>query len=64
MIPFLRLSLRFWESDEDFPASLQILVGKNILDYMYYETLMFVIIHMLNRLKIECEVITAIGNIS
>ena len=64
MFAFLRLSLRFWESDEDFPASLQISVGKNILDYMHYETLMFVITRMLNRLKIKCEVISGIGIIS
>lgn len=43
------------ESDEDFPASLQILTDKNILDYMHYETLMFAITHMFNRLKEECE---------
>ena len=51
LFPFLLLILRFWESDEDFPASLQILVDKNILDYMHYETLMFAITHMLNCLK-------------
>ena len=37
------------------PASLQILTDKNILDYMHYETLMFAITHILNRLKEECE---------
>ena len=51
LFPFLPLILRFWESDEDFPASLQILVDKNILDYMHYESLMFAITHMLNCLK-------------
>ena len=35
LFPFLPLSLCFWESDEDFPASLQILTDKNILDYMH-----------------------------
>nr|WP_305146751.1 DUF3786 domain-containing protein [Blautia marasmi] len=55
LFPFLPLSLCFWESDEDFPASLQILTDKNILDYMHYETLMFAITHILNRLKEECE---------
>lgn len=53
LFPFLPMILRFWESDEDFPASLQILVDKNILDYMHYETLMFAISHLLNRLKDE-----------
>ena len=55
LFPFLPLTLRFWESDEEFPASLQILVDQNICDYMHYETVMFAITHMLNRLKTECE---------
>lgn len=53
MFPFFPLVLRFWDADEDFPASLQILVDQNILDYMHYETLMFALGHMLNRLKEE-----------
>ena len=55
LFPFLPLTLRFWESDEEVPASLQILVDQNICDYMHYETVMFAITHMLNRLKTECE---------
>ncbi|MCI8335188.1 MAG: DUF3786 domain-containing protein [Lachnospiraceae bacterium] len=54
LFPFLPLSLHFWESDEEFPASLQILADKNILDYMHYETLMFAVTHLLNRLKSQC----------
>lgn len=53
LFPFLPLILRFWDADEDFPASLQILVDKNILAYMHYETLMFALGHVLNRLKEE-----------
>ena len=55
LFPFLPILLRFWESDEEFPASLQILTDKNILDYMHYETLMFAISHLLERLKEEME---------
>lgn len=51
LFPFLFVVLRFWESDEDFPATMQILVDKNILDYMHYETLMFAITHMIERIK-------------
>lgn len=51
--PFLPLILQFWEADEDFPASLQILVDRNILDYMHYETLMFALSHLFCRLKEE-----------
>lgn len=53
MFPFLPMILRFWDADEDFPASLQILVDKNILDYMHFETLMFALGHILNRLREE-----------
>ena len=38
LFPFLPLILRFWDSNED---------------YMHYETLMFAISHLLNRLKDE-----------
>ncbi len=51
--PFLPIILRFWDFDEEFPASMQILVDKNILEYMHYETLMFAVSHLLNRLKDE-----------
>lgn len=53
LFPFLPMILRFWDADEDFPASLQILVDKNILAYMHYETLMFALSHVLHRLKNE-----------
>lgn len=47
--------LRFWDSDEEFPATLQLLVDKNILDYMHYETLMFALSYLLDRLKSEMD---------
>lgn len=53
MFIFLPVLVRFWEADDEFPASLQILVDQNILDYMHYETVMFAISHMLNMLKSE-----------
>ena len=45
----------FWESDEEFPASVQILVDQNTLDYMHYETLMFAVSHMFERIKQNME---------
>lgn len=53
LFPFLPIILRFWESDEEFPASLQILVDRNILDYMHYETVMFAVSHVLERVEEE-----------
>lgn len=55
LFPFLPVVVRFWESDEEFPASLQILVDKNMLDYMHYETVMFAISHLLERLREEMQ---------
>lgn len=51
LFTFLPISLGFWESDDEFPASLQILVDHNIRDFMHYETLMFAVIHLLERLQ-------------
>lgn len=55
LFSFLPVILRFWDADDEFPASLQILVDKNILDYMHYETLMFAISHLLNRIKAKSQ---------
>ena len=49
--------LRYWEADEDFPATMQIWTDKNILDYMHYETLMFAVTHIIERIKDEYELI-------
>lgn len=51
LFPFLPIAVHFWETDEDFPPSLQILVDSNILDFLRYETVMFAIDHLLSRLK-------------
>lgn len=55
LFPFLPVVLRFWDSDDEFPASLQLLLDKNILDYMHYETLMFAITHFLKRIRDEMQ---------
>ena len=53
LFPFLPVILRFWDADEEFPPSLQILVDRNTLEYMHYETLMFALGHLFRRLKEE-----------
>ena len=53
LFPFLPLILRFWDADEDFPASMQVLVDRNTLDYLHYETLMFALSHLMIRLREE-----------
>ena len=48
---FLPVCLRFWDADEEFPASLQILYDENILDFMRFETVFYMTDHLLGRLK-------------
>ena len=55
LFPFLPIIIRFWEADDEFPASLQILADRNTLDYMHYETLMFALTHLFSRLKEEMQ---------
>ena len=55
LFSFLPVTIRFWEADEEFPASLQILVDKNTLDYMHYETLMFALSHLFDRIREEMK---------
>lgn len=48
---FLPLELRFWESDEDFPPSLNLLWDRNLLDFIHYETSYFIAGHLMRRLR-------------
>lgn len=48
---FLPMMLQFWNSDEEFPASLKIMWDENILDYLHYETTFFIVSHMLCRIQ-------------
>ena len=56
LFPFLPIIIRFWEADDEFPSSLQILADRNTLDYMHYETLMFALTHLFSRLKEEMRI--------
>ena len=42
--------VRFWDADEEFPASLQFLWDANALDFLYYETLWYVIGDLIEQL--------------
>ena len=55
LFPFLPIIIRFWEADDEFPASIQILTDRNTLDYMHYETLIFALTHLFSRLKEEMQ---------
>jgi hypothetical protein len=48
--PFLPLEFRFWDADDEFPASMSILMDENILSYMHYETTYYMVGHLLDRI--------------
>lgn len=48
---FLPLMLQFWESDDEFSASLKFMWDENTLDFLRYETTYYVLGHVLERLK-------------
>lgn len=37
----LKVLVRFWDSDEEFPSDLQLLWDKNVLSYIHYETVWY-----------------------
>lgn len=53
MFSFFPVIFQFWNSDEEFPPVLQLLMDRNALQYMHYETIWFAVSHLLNRLKEE-----------
>ncbi|MCD8076019.1 MAG: DUF3786 domain-containing protein [Lachnospiraceae bacterium] len=48
---FLPLMLQFWESDDEFSASLKFMWDENTLEFLRYETTYYVLGHVLERLK-------------
>ena len=50
MTDFLSIVLQFWESDEEFPPSLTVLVDSRILDFMHFEAVWYAVGHIMDRL--------------
>lgn len=48
---FLPVTIQYWDADEEFPANLKFMFDENIMDYMHYETLFFMMGHMVSRIK-------------
>lgn len=46
----LQVAIQFWDSDEEFGPSLNLFCDSNILSYMHFETMMFMLIHIVERL--------------
>lgn len=48
---FLPVILQFWEADDEFPANLKFMFDENVLQYMHYETLYYLMGHLVNRIN-------------
>lgn len=55
LFDFLPCVFQFWNSDEEFPASIALFWDKNILDFMHYETVWYAASHLLERIREEME---------
>lgn len=47
----LSIVISFWESDEDFPAQLQLFTDRNLLQYIHYETAWYMFDYLLKRIE-------------
>jgi hypothetical protein len=48
---FLPIIVQFWDADEEFPAVLKFMVDENIQDFMHFETVMFMLGHVVGRIR-------------
>ena len=48
---FLPVLFQFWNSDEEFAASIELFWDSNVLDFVHYETVWFALSHLLERIK-------------
>ena len=58
LFDFLPVIIQFWESDDKFPAKLNLFADKNMLQYMHYETVWFAVGHLIARLQEEMELMS------
>ena len=47
----LNAVVSFWESDEEFAPKLNFLCDGNTLNFMHYETMMYLLCHIAERLE-------------
>lgn len=51
----LNVVLKFYHSDEDFPAGITLLWDQNLLQYIHYETVFYIAGFLLESIKKLCE---------
>ena len=52
---FLPVIIQYWEADDEFPANLKFMFDENILDYMHFETIFFMMGHIVKRIQDRME---------
>ena len=50
----LRVIVQFWDADEEFGTQLNFYCDQNLLCYMHYETMMFMLSHLAQKLAALC----------
>lgn len=51
----LKLRMKFYGADDEFPPQLTIFLNSNALEFLYYETAFYVIVYLLDRLADEMK---------
>lgn len=51
IFPFFPAQLQFWDSDDEFPGKIVILMDLNLLDFIHFETAWFIAFHLLQRIS-------------
>lgn len=52
---FMSVVLQFWEADEEFPATLSVLVDSSILDFMHFETVWYALGHLTGKIRSQMK---------
>ena len=50
LFPFFPIQFRFWDKDDEFPANIQLLWDRNSLKFMHFETLYYVMGHLMRKM--------------
>ena len=48
---FLPVTIQYWDGDEEFAPSLKFMFDENIQDFMHYETIYYMMVHILKRIE-------------
>lgn len=60
-MPLLPVQLIFWDADEEFPAQVQVLVDRNITDFMHFEAAGCMIADLFEKIGALAEAYEKIG---